>query len=67
MDDYYVGSPSHNGKRGRGTDKIKAVAAISKTEDGIPLFVRMKVVGDFKGKTLQQIVDQCFAEHTKVE
>ena len=47
--------------------KIKAVAAISKTEDGIPLFVRMKVVDDFKGKTLQQIVDQCFAEHTKVE
>lgn len=44
MDDYYVGGPSHNGKRGRGTDKIKAVAAISKTEDGIPLFVRMKVV-----------------------
>ena len=67
MDDYYVGGPSHNGKRGRGTDKIKAVAAISKTEDGIPLFVRMKVVDDFKGKTLQQIVDQCFAEHTKVE
>ena len=67
MDDYYVGGPSHNGKRGRGTDKIKAVAAISKTEDGIPLFVRMKVVDDFKGKTLQQIVDQCFAEQTKVE
>jgi hypothetical protein len=22
MDDYYVGSPSINGKRGRGTDKI---------------------------------------------
>lgn len=67
MDDYYIGGPSHNGKRGRGTDKIKAVAAISKTEDGIPLFVRMKVVDDFKGKTLQQIVDQCFAEQAKVE
>ena len=57
MDDYFVSGPSHNGKRGRGTDKIKAVAAISKTADGIPLFVRMKVVDDFKGKTLQQIVD----------
>lgn len=67
MDDYFVGGPSHNGKRGRGTDKVKAVAAISKTEDGIPLFVRMKVVDDFKGKTLQQIVDQYFAEKTKVE
>ena len=52
MDDYYVGDPSHNRKRGRGTDRIKAVAAISRTEDGIPLFVRMKVVDEFKGKTL---------------
>ena len=67
MDDYFVGGPSHNGKRGRGTDKIKAVtAAISRTEDGIPLFVRMKVVDGFKGKTLQQIVEQCFAEHITV-
>ena len=67
MDDSFVGGPSHNGKRGRGTDKVKAVAAISKTENGIPLFVRMKVVDDLKGKTLQQIVDQCFAPQTKVE
>ena len=67
MDDYYVGGPSHNGKRGRGTDTSKAVAAISKTEDGIPLFVRMKVVDDLKGKTLQQIVDQYFVKQTKVE
>ena len=27
----------------------------------------MKVVDDLKGKTLQQIVDQCFALQTKVE
>lgn len=47
--------------------KIKAVAEISKTGDGIPLFLRMKVVDDFKGKTLHQIVDQYFAEKTKVE
>ena len=32
-----------------------------------PLFVRMKVVDDFKRKTLQQIVEQYFVEKTKVE
>ena len=52
MDDYFVGGPSHDGKRGRGTDKAKAVAAISKTEGGVPLFVRMKAVEDFKRETL---------------
>lgn len=67
MDDYFVGGPSHNGKRGRGTDKVKAVAAISKTEAGIPLFIRMKVVEDIKGKTLQQIVDQYLTGRPKVE
>ena len=67
MDDYFVGGPSNNGKHGQGTDKVKAVAAVSKIENGTPLFVRMKVVDDFKGKTLQQIVDQSFTEKTKVE
>lgn len=67
MDDYFVGGPSHDGKRGRGTDKAKAVAAISKTEGGVPLFVRMKAVEDFKRETLQQIVDQYLTGQTKVE
>ena len=67
MDDYFVGGPSHDGKRGRGTDKAKAVAAISKTEGGVPLFVRMKVVENVKRETLQQIVDQCLTGQTKVE
>ena len=67
MDDCYVGGPSHDGKRGRGTDKAKVVVAVSKTDDGIPMFARMKLVGDIKGKTLQQIVDKYFASKTKVE
>ena len=34
MDDGYVGGATHNGKRGRGTDKAKIVVALSKTENG---------------------------------
>lgn len=67
MDDCYLGGPSRNGKRGRGTDKPKAVVALSKSENGIPLFARMRVVGDFTGKTLQQIVYEYFTGKPKVE
>ena len=67
MDDCYVGGPSSNGKRGRGTDKSKVVVAVSKAENGVPLFARMKLVEDLKGKTLQQIVDAHFTDKTTVE
>ena len=67
LDDGYVGGPSHNGKRGRGTEKAKIVVAVSKAENGMPLFARMKVVENVQGKTLQEIIDQYFAPQTKVE
>lgn len=41
MDDGYVGGATHNGKRGRGTDKAKIVVALSKTENGAALFTRI--------------------------
>lgn len=41
MDDGYVGGATHNGKRGRGTDKAKIVVALSKTENGAALFTRL--------------------------
>ena len=67
MDDGYVGGPSHNGKRGRGTDKARIVVAVSKTDSGIPLFARMKVVDNVQNTTLQEIIDQYFEKKTKVE
>ncbi len=67
LDDGYVGGPSHNGKRGRGTDKAKIVVAVSKTANSAPLFARMKVVDNVQGKTLQEIIDQYFVAKTKVE
>lgn len=55
MDDGYVGGPSHNGKRGRGTRKAKIVVALSKAENGMPMFTRMKVVENVQRQTLQAI------------
>ena len=67
LDDGYVGGHTRNGKRGRGTDKAKIVVAVSKSENGAPLFARMKVVDNVKNTTLQEIIDQNFEKKTKVE
>ena len=58
MDDCYLGGPCSEGKRGRGTDKAKVVAALSKTDQGVPLFAHMQVVEDLKTETLQKFVNQ---------
>ena len=67
MDDGYVGGATHNGKRGRGTDKAKIVVALSKMENGAALFTRMHVVEDVAGGTLQQVVDETVAPGSKIE
>ena len=67
MDDGYMGGATHNGKRGRGTDKAKIVVALSKTEHGAALFTRMHVVEDVTGKTLQQVVGKTIAPGAKIE
>ena len=67
MDDGYIGGATHNGKRGRGTDKAKIVVALSKTENGAALFTRMQVVEDVTGGTLQQVADETVAPGSKIE
>lgn len=67
MDDCYLGGPCSGGKRGRGTDKAKVVAALSKTDQGIPLFTHMQVVEDFQTKTLQEFINQHLANGTTVQ
>ena len=67
MDDGYVGGATHNGKRGRGTDKAKIVVALSKTENGAALFMRMQVVEAVTGGTLQQVVGKAVAAGAKIE
>lgn len=50
LDDTYYGGTKKGGKRGRGTDKIKFLVAVSKDEEGKPAFTKMSVVKDLKGK-----------------
>jgi len=48
MDDFYYGGPDQGGKRGRGTEQMNVMVALSKTEDGKPQFLKMQVVDDLK-------------------
>jgi transposase-like protein len=52
LDDAYFGAPSEGGKRGRGTDKTQVVVGLSLNKQCHPLFLKMEVVPDIKGKTL---------------
>ena len=43
LDDAYFGAPKSNGKRGRGTEKTSALAAVSLSEQGHPRFFKIQV------------------------
>ena len=52
LDDTYFGAPTEGGKRGRGTERTKVMVAVSKTENGKPDYLKMKVVDNLKGETV---------------
>ena len=52
LDDFYYGGPGVGGKRGRGTNQMNIMVALSKTEDGKPQYIKMQIVDDLKGITV---------------
>lgn len=58
IDDFYIGAPTENGKRGRGTDKNQVLVALSKNQKGHPLFVKMEVIEDMKKETVESFVTE---------
>ena len=58
IDDFYIGAPTENGKRGRGTDKNQVLVALSKNEKGHPLYVKMEVIEDMKKETVETFVTE---------
>ncbi|CAM4405976.1 IS1595 family transposase [Paenibacillus alkaliterrae] len=58
IDDFYIGAPTENGKRGRGTDKNQVLVALSKNEKGHPLYVKMEVIVDMKRETVETFVKE---------
>ncbi len=56
IDDFYIGAPSENGKRGRGTDKNQVLVALSKNTKGHPLYAKMEVIDNMKKETVEEFV-----------
>jgi transposase-like protein len=70
MDEAYFTGRENNGntpkKRGRGTDKSKVIVAVSLTEDGKPKYVRMKVVDNFRAKTIEDFAEKYIEKGSKI-
>jgi transposase-like protein len=49
MGDAFFGAPSEGGKRGRGTEKTPAIAALSLDEEGRPGYLKPQAVGNIDG------------------
>jgi transposase-like protein len=58
MDDTYFGTKRKGGKRGRGTTKHKVLVALSKNDKGHPLYLKMQVVPNLKGKTIGEFAEK---------
>ena len=67
LDDTYFGKAKKGGKRGRGTAKTKVLVALSKDEDDNPQFVKMQVVPNLKGKTIDKFVKCSITEGAVVQ
>jgi hypothetical protein len=52
IDETCIGGPKSGGKRGRGTEKSKVLAAVSLNTGKNPEFVKMAVIDDITGDTL---------------
>ena len=49
MDDAFFGAPDEGGKRGRGTEKTPAIAALSLDEEGRPGYLKIQAVENIDG------------------
>ncbi len=67
LDDTYIGSSDHGKKRGRGTSKMKIMVAVSKTANGAPKFVKMKVLPNLKGVTIGKFAKHNIAQDSIIE
>jgi transposase-like protein len=65
MDDAYFGAPS-KGKDGRGTDKAKAVIALSKDAEDRPQYLRIQVVDKMTIEEVKSVVKQCVKPGSKI-
>jgi transposase-like protein len=66
IDDSYFGAPSEGNKRGRGTDKTPGVIAVEVDKKKRPLYVKLAVVDNLKGRTLVSVAQGMIATGTEI-
>ena len=67
FDDTYVGAPTHGGKRGRGTNKIKVIVALSLTDKRKPGYLKMVSAPNLKGITIGKFAVKNIKEGSIIE
>ena len=67
LDDTYLGAPTHGKKRGRGTEKTKMIVALSKSEAGHPMYLKMTDVPNLKGVTVGKFACRNIHQGAKIE
>ncbi len=58
VDECYFGGTKSGGKRGRGTEKPKALLEISLTRDGKPKYAKIQIIDQLNQKTVQEQLNQ---------
>ncbi|WP_296791836.1 IS1595 family transposase [Ruminococcus sp.] len=67
LNDTYLGAPTHSQKRGRGTKKTKIIVALSKSEAGHPMYLKMTEVQNLKGVTVGKFASRNIHQGAKIE
>lgn len=67
LDDTYFGAPTRGKKRGRGTEKVKIIVALSKNAAGNPEYHKMTDVPNLKGITVGKFAAKNIHEGSKIE
>jgi len=67
IDDFFIGAPTKDGKRGRGTDKNQVLVALSKNNKGYPLYLKMEVIEDMKKETVIDFVTKCVEKNARIQ
>jgi transposase-like protein len=66
LDESYFGGGDGGGKRGRGTDKAKVLIGVSVDDKGGPMFAKMELTDNLKGKTILGFAQRLVAPGSKI-
>ena len=67
LDDTYLGASTHGKKRGRGTEKVKMIVALSKNAAGNPEYLKMSDMPNLKGITVGRFAGDNIRAGSKFE